>query len=213
MRQFLVITLCVFSLQLFAQKNSYYLKKVIFGQKKEVTYQYQDGKDFYIVEYKPNAKYYDLVITKNKQSYFSIAYKDKTPSFQLDKETGWKVFNKKAYELLPQELKMFLAYLEVDQKVYQPQFSGGGDTNLNNGIPNALGPEIDGAADSSGSDCKQTGSCGCANGQSVSVTCNCGYVISCEERSAEVCDTDSNGYQVNCRIVKGCVGRCDAGIK
>ncbi|MEZ5022406.1 MAG: hypothetical protein R2728_03940 [Chitinophagales bacterium] len=37
--------------------------------------------------------------------------------------------------------------------------------NLNNGIPNALGPEIDGAADSSGSDCKQTGSCGCANGQ------------------------------------------------
>ena len=99
---------------------------------------------------------------------------------------------------------MFLA----DQQDIQPQFNGGGDTGINNGIPNVLGAEVTNAPGGSGVDCTQTGSCSCSNG-STSVTCGCSKVISCYECTVLACDTDSVGKTVNCREVTDCAGRCD----
>ncbi len=217
MKQLLIALLCLFTLQVSAQKGakqkgSYYLAKVFYAQKDRVIYHYQDGNDLILANFKRNGKYYDLTIKKNKQPLFSLKMtKAGQPIYQLGVEGSAKKFDQSAYEILPQELKLFLAYLEVDQQEFQPQFNGGGGVagaGISNGIPNALGPQVDAAAGGSGEDCTQTGSCSCGN-SNVTVTCQCGGVISCYERTTTACDSDDLGNPINCREVTGCAGRCD----
>lgn len=205
------ITLIGFSTTSFAQKGSYYLTNVNIVGKQMVDYQYKNGNDIFIAIFKTVGKYSTLEITKNKEHYFSILRgKNGQPVYRIGKKNEMIGFNKKSYKLLPQEIKFILAYLEADEREYHPQFNGEGEIGLNNGIPDKLGEDIDAAADGGDGDCSQSSSCACANGQIITVTCGCNYAITCDIRSAEICTTDANGLNPDCRTVERCVGRCAA---
>ncbi len=182
------------------------LRKVIQDKTNNQTiYHYQDGDDLYLVRYTKKGRFANLEILKNRKKYFSIKRnKHDKVLYRLGKDESYKLFNKSNYKKLPKKLKLFLAYQEADHQDYQPQF-GGGSSNFgsNNGIPDILG-----ADQSAASDCTQTGTCSCGE-SSITVTCPCGSVISCAERTVTVCDYSDTGSPINCREITGCSGRCD----
>lgn len=208
--KFILITLvCFFCLQLSAQKGSFYLTNVNIIGKQMVDYQYKNGNDIFKATFKAIGKYSTLEITKNKGHYFSILRgKNGQPVYRIGKKNEMIGFNKNSYQLLPQEIKFILAYLEADEREYHPQFNGGGDIDLNNGIPNKLGEDINSAADGGDGGCSQTSSCSCSNGQTISVTCGCDYAITCDIRSATICTSDADGGNRYCETKEVCVGRC-----
>jgi hypothetical protein len=214
--KYLIILLCsIITIPAIAQKGkkdagAFFLKEVLFFKDGSVVHNYQDGNDLFVVQFKQNGKHHDLFMKKNKRHHFSL-YKNKSGKvmYRLGVKGEPQAFNKGVVKILPQELKLLLAYLEQDQQQYHPQFQGGGEANVNNGIPSVAGPETDQSWNGgSGDECRQTSSCSCGS-SSVIVTCGCGSVISCYERTTTACDSDEAGNKTNCREVTGCAGRCD----
>ena len=208
MKNALVVLFSFCSLLAFTQKHSFMLTKVI-TSKHIAKYFYQDGDDLYLTTYKNEEAGVTLNIIKNKRAYFSLTRGKKGKLFYtLGSKGELTALSKESYKVLPTKLRIFLAYQEADQQQFQAPFGGDVSGGVNNGIPDVLGAEDTTSPGGSGSDCKQTGSCSCGD-STVTVTCGCGGVISCYERTTMACDTDSAGNEVNCREVTGCAGRCD----
>ncbi len=211
MRPLLIAIICLLTLPTFAKKNSFDLIRVTFQQKGTTIYEYQNGGDYYYVEFTKNEKDHNMTITKNKKAYFSIKSIKGINHLSIGEKGKMTALNRETYKIVPQEIQLLLAYIEQDEQVFDKPFNGGSNSSKLDldGIPDKVGIGLNAAGGDSDSDCRQTAECYCEQ-QSVTVTCKCGFVISCEAVTAEVCDTDSNGFRTNCRVVTRCSGRCDA---
>ena len=199
----------VFSLGTLQGKDELRLTKVLYAtNKKEVIYVYKGGATTIECKYQLRDNQLQLSVKRNGRPIFEFKRrKSGSGLFRAGKIRTFRKFSAAEFKKLSPGIRQVLNVQEQDHQGIPPNMSGfSNSSGISNGIPSIMGAESD--AFSAAGGCTQTQECSCGS-TSVTVTCACGYVISCQTRTTQVCDYDDVGNPINCRDVTNCTGRCD----
>ena len=185
-------------------KEPILLKVVHSKSQKAITYHYKASGGLYQFKYKQLKNGVHLKVVKSEKTLLHFRVQKSAVSIKSKGE--FVPLTNKRQKGISKEIQALLTEQNYDQQ----SFNGGSlYDSFSGGFGTGIQSILDGGTGSSYNDCHQTLSCTCSDGKQISVSCDCGTVVSCETKTVEICDTNEAGGEENCREVTNCVGRCD----